>query len=183
MKQLKLKLLITSAFLLLAASMAAFAAPGPRVGDRVIEFKGSDVDGRPWQPSSAAGRPIAMFFFCGCDACHRLARDWAGFQRSGVVARAAKAGAKPPLTVAVFSGDSQAAKLFASQTRLAKDVLLIVDPDMKTTNLYQAEPCPRVFVIDRSGVIRYTNNSADDAPQGHDEQVIAFKALKALRAD
>ena len=168
-------------FIMPACCFAAPDALSAQVGGRVIDFEGTDVHGRSWRPSSTAGRTIAMFFFCGCDACHRLARQWAALDRSGVIDAAAKAPAKLPLTVAVFAGDAEAAKLFASQTRLPANVLIIADADLHATDLYQAGTCPRVFVSGRDGVIRYTNNSADDAPQGHHEQRIAFKALQALR--
>ena len=172
---------VLAALVVLLAPLAAYASPGLRAGDREIEFTGMDVNGQVWRPSEAAGRTVVLFFFCGCDACHRLARYWAGYQRIGVISHAAKPGSKPPITVVVFAGDSQAARLFAAQTRLTGDVVLIADPGIKATDLYQAQRCPRVFVINRSGVVRYTNSSADDAPQGHNEQRIAYKVLQSLR--
>jgi nuclear transport factor 2 (NTF2) superfamily protein len=85
--------------------------------------------------------------------------------------------------VAVFAGDKQATHDFARQTGLPACVLLIPDPRMEVTGSYGAESCPRAFVFDRHGILRYTNNSKDDLPQGHDEQRIAFKALQGIRAD
>jgi len=172
---------VFAVLVVLLAPLAAYASQELRAGDRAIEFTGTDVSGRAWRPSDASGRAVALFFFCGCDACHRVARAWAGYQRAGVVAQAAKPGSEPPITVAVFAGDSQAARLFAAQTCLTGNVVLIADPGMKATELYQAQRCPRVFVINSRGAVRYTNNSADDAPQGHNEQRIAFKVLQSLR--
>lgn len=90
-----------------------------------------------------------------------------------------------PLTVVVFSGDAAAARDFAAQTALdPAQTVLLPDPALHVTlDLYQAEPCPRVFVLDSTGKIRYTNNHTDDAPRQAPALVIASHALAALRAE
>lgn len=176
-------LLFAALAIALPAPIIARAAPSPApaAGGKAIAFKAADTSGRAWKPSDAAGRKLTLFFFCGCDACHRVARQWAALQGQGVVDQAdAK---RAPLTVVVFAGDASAARAFAGQTRLSAKTRLIADPDMTFSGLYRSQVCPRVFVVDPSGEIRYTNDSTDDAPQQHDEDRIVLKALKALRSE
>jgi hypothetical protein len=72
---------------------------------------------------------------------------------------------------------------FATETGLSADqTVLLPDPQMDVTLMkYDAEPCPRVFVVDPAGQIVYTNNHSDDAPRKAPEMVIASRALDALR--
>jgi hypothetical protein len=61
--------------------------------------------------------------------------------------------------------------------------VVLPDPQRSVTlPLYQAEPCPRIFVVDSKGVLRYTNDHADDAPRKAPALVITSRTLQALRA-
>ena len=157
-------------------------------------FTLKDVGGHQCSLSEYRGRPVVLFFFCGCSWCHRCAALWSQFQRSGVLAPAATSpspsqslstvpASAPPLSLVVFSGDSASVREFAQQTGLdPKQTVLLPDPDMRVTTLYQVDPCPRTFVVDPQGRLRYTNNHQDDAPQKASEIVIASRALDALRS-
>ena len=64
----------------------------------------------------------------------------------------------------------------------AADTVLLPDPKLDVTiGKYDAEPCPRVFVVSQAGRIVYTNNHKDDAARSAPEMVIASRALDALR--
>ena len=130
------------------------------------------------------GHPAVLFFFCGCPACQKCARSWATYLRSGVLKSSPfhPTAKEYPETVVVYSGDATAVKQFARQTGLTgPHVTLLTDTDMAATHKYGVDPCPRVFVTDRLGSIKYTNNGADDAPQKNDESVIVARALTWLR--
>ncbi|MDR3711133.1 MAG: hypothetical protein P4L33_22750 [Capsulimonadaceae bacterium] len=175
-------------FALLCVPVFAAPASGPVVGRKLPEFAGLDLNGHgKWRLANAYGRSAAIFFFCGCEPCHICARQWQALRNRGVVDSIIRQGggaALPPLTVVVFAGDEAAARLFARQTGLGgSGLVLIPDPLMATTNRYNVAPCPRVFVAGRNGILRYTNASADDAPQGDDETLIVQRALESLRGD
>jgi hypothetical protein len=55
------------------------------------------------------------------------------------------------------------------------------DANMKFTNLYNVAPCPRLFVLDKCGFVRHTNEHADGAPQHQDERLIASRAYAAVQ--
>ena len=111
---------------------------------------------------------------------------WGRFQRSGSLRpqTALPTVAPLPATLVVFSGNAAAARAFAAETGLdPAQTVLLPDPTMRvTTDLYHADPCPRLFVLDGRGVLRYTNNHKDDAAREVPEMVIASRALDALRA-
>jgi alkyl hydroperoxide reductase subunit AhpC len=84
----------------------------------------------------------------------------------------------------VFASSYSDALEFAHQTNLdLSTTTLLSDPeDHVPDDLYNAPTCPRVFVLDPNGIIRYTNNHADDAPRLVPGMAIALKALTAMRA-
>ena len=146
-------------------------------------FSLKDTNGHLCSLSDYHGRPIALFFFCGCPWCHHCARLWGKFQRSGVLAASDKSlSHSQPLTLVVFSGDSASAHAFVQQTGLDQaQTVLLPDPEMHVTTLYDANPCPRVFVVNPQGQVQYTNDHKDDAAQVASEVVIVSRALDALR--
>ena len=141
------------------------------------------IDNHAWTLRSTLGHPVVLFFFCGCNECHHVASSWADLTRSGVLRSAPFTAARSatPVIAVVYSGDVTDLEAFSAQTGLT-GVVLIPDPEMKLTNLYRVGPCPRVFVLDQKGVLRYTNSGTDDAPQGGHEDLIVARALTALRA-
>jgi len=148
-----------------------------------------DADGKKHSLADYQGRPVVLFFFCGCPWCVRCAQDWGRFQRGGALPGAAAVSGPTaqrfrPVTLVIFSGDAAAAREFATSTGLDHDqTVLLPDVTMHVTlDLYHAEPCPRVFVVDPHDHVQYTNNHKDDAPRQAPEMVIASRALDALRA-
>jgi hypothetical protein len=147
-----------------------------------------DVEGANHALAEYRGRPIVVFFACGCQWCHTFGLEWAQMQRGGVLADAvvptdpAATPGKPPLTLIVFMGDSAAARAYAASAGLdLKQTVLLPDTDFKVTRLYHAMPCPRLYVLDGTGLLRYVNNHADDAPQKAAAAVLAAKTIDGLR--
>lgn len=157
------------------------------------DFRLTGTDGQPHTLRQYRGRPVTLFFFCGCPWCHRCAALWGQFQRGGALSlptqdlsgrnsRSAAPTNAPPITLIVFSGKGASASMFAAQAGLdLKQTVLLPNSDMLVTTLYQVDPCPRAFVLDSQGQLRYTNDHKDDAPQVAPEIVIASRALGALR--
>ncbi|MEO7716217.1 MAG: redoxin domain-containing protein [Capsulimonas sp.] len=155
-----------------AAPAAAAPKPAPA-------FTLADTDGKSRTLAEFQGRPVTLFFFCGCPWCHKTARLWSQFQRGGALPASSPA----PATVIVFTGDAEMSKQFASETNLdLTQTTLLPDIRMRvTSDLYHADPCPRAFVLDPAGLIRYTNNHKDDAPREAAETAIVARTLGALR--
>lgn len=168
-------------FLLLLSAGLLLARPAPAapvVGKPAPAFTLADVDGKPRRLAEFRGRPVALFFFCGCEWCGDVAKEWAALQRSGALP-------KPAATVVVYAEmDAPVAREVATIYGLDRSrTVLLPDPERTATvPLYQAEPCPRVFVLDGGGVLRYTNDHADDAPRKAPALAITSRTLQALRA-
>lgn len=150
-----------------AASSAALGRPAPA-------FTLADDRGVRHSLAQFCGRPVALLFFCGCPDCTRTAALWAQLQRGSTLpGRAA--------TLVVFSGDNRAARAFADQTNLdLTHTVLLPDPTQRVSQgTYAAEPCPRVFIIDAAGRVRYTNRHTGTSP---DALSVVSYALSTLRA-
>lgn len=168
---------------------AAEEKAAPAVGKSAPTFTLSDVEKKKRTLAEFKGRRVALFFFCGCSWCADIAREWAALQRNGALAeqRGGKGryAPEPPATVIVYSELNAATCRELSRIYgldLARTVLL---PDLEmrvTQSLYRAEPCPRVFVLDAKGVLRYTNDHSDDTPRKAPALAIVSRALEALRA-
>lgn len=169
-------------------SQAQSAVP-VTVGHITPGFTLRDTMGKQQTLNEFQGRPVALFFFCGCPWCRNCAQTWGQFQRGGSLLPGTSSGislpksTQTPITLVVFSGDAFAARNFAAETGL-DTTLTVVLPDPAERVMqgqYQAEPCPRVFILDRRGILRYTNDHKDDAPRQASEVVITSRALDALR--
>lgn len=141
-----------------------------------------DVAGKRCALAEFRGRPVALFFFCGCERCVACAKSWAQIQRGDVLPQDAKNSVKTPITLIVFTGNADAARLFAAQTGLdMHQTVLLPDEKMQAARSYRAMTCPRIFVVDSAGKIRYTNDHADDAPLKASAALIVSSTLDALK--
>jgi len=169
-----------------AAKPTPKAAPG-------FTLPGSD--GKTHSLTEYRGRSTAIFFYCGCRWCHRHAASWSTVQRSGTLAQISSnqprnsngstqsKGNSAPMTLVVFLGDKQEVLDFAKETHLdLKQTVFLSDPDEKVSSLYKAAPCPRVFVVDALGNIRYTNNEMGAESYKIPAPLITARTLDALRA-
>ena len=158
------------------AAKTVAAAPQTAAAPSVPNFTLTDTHGKPCRLSQFQGHPTALFFFCGCPWCRQCAETWAKFQRGEVLPVDA------PQTLVVFSGNAADADRFAAETGLdPAQTTLLPDPDLRVTTAFQADPCPRIFVLNRAGTLAYTNSHADDAPRRASALVIASRTLDALR--
>ena len=133
----------------------------------------------PLWGQSPRKRGIALTaYFCGCEPCHEAGRLWGRIQRGGELDSVGKGF----LTV-VFQGDSEAAKTFVAQVGLEPArTKVVADPQSEMARKNKALPCPRMFVKDSKGKVRYTNNRPDDAAQTGSPSLMVARAVDALRA-
>jgi cytochrome c biogenesis protein CcmG, thiol:disulfide interchange protein DsbE len=154
--------------------------PAPAVGHAAPAFTRADVEVKKRSLAEFRGRRVALFFFCGCSWCAEVARAWGPLQRSGALE---EKGGKAPITVVVYEGDAEPLRALAASAGLdPAQTALLPDPERTVASTYHAEPCPRVFVLDSKGVIRYTNRGKDDAPRNVPAIAIVSKTVDALRA-
>ena len=176
--------LLALAVCTVAPTIAPLDSPALKVETRRIApvFTLADLAGKKRSLSQYRGRPVALFFFCGCSWCTECAEEWGPLQRGGALP-AAPAPAKPPITLVVYSGDNTALRYSAARWGLDKDkTVLLPDPGMRVTKVYKADPCPRVFILDGEGVVRYTNDHKDDRPREAPALVIVSRTIDALRS-
>ncbi len=151
----------------------------PKLHQAVPAFTLIDTRGTIRNLIQYQGKPVVLFFFCGCDWCTQCARLWGKWQHQD-----SKPGKTPlPQTLIIFSGDSETAATFAKQTGLdLSQTVILPDTSMQVTDLYHADPCPRVFTLDSQGMLIYTNDHKDDAPRKASAQTILTYVLNSLKA-
>jgi peroxiredoxin len=127
---------------------AVAARPGAEAPDFTLK---AIEDGEALQLQHMRPNATLLCFFCGCPACADVAK-----------ALAAAPAPKPEL-VAVFSSPElctpEGAKAFRDQTGFRGAML--ADPDARVTTSYDSVTCPRCWVIDSTGMIRYVNGGPD----------------------
>lgn len=152
--------LVAGGALFAPQSVMAQNIPGPSLAR---PFVLTDVEGHQCSLASFKGRNCVVYFFCGCERCQRCARAWGEMQQNGALPL--DASRKPPQTLIVFAGNAAPARAFAAANGLdTQQTLLLPDPDLRVTTKYNAGECPRAFVVDGDGFVRYTNSHPDDAP-------------------
>ena len=141
---------------------------GYRVGERAPEFDLLSVgEGRQVRLAGLKGRPVIINFFCGCNFCSIVGEEW--------VKNKDKVGDTPVLAIAInhWTYKPTMVRHFRKKTGWPWPVL--ADLQSRVTTEYNAVTCPRVFVVDGRGIIRYA--SAEGASE--EKQIIA-EALAAL---
>ena len=160
---------------------ASPAAPKASAFTTPIPFTLTDTNGKPQTLAAQHGHLVVLFFFCGCNWCAAVGKQWGQLQHQGALTPAK--GQAQPITMVVYSGDVDSVRSFASDSGLdLKQTILLPDPTMKVTLEYQSDTCPRVFVIHPTGLIAYTNDHKDDQPRKAPAEVIADLALSSVRA-
>jgi peroxiredoxin len=115
------------------------------------------------------GKPVIVNFYCGCNFCGIVGREW--------VKNKDKVGNATVLAVMTnhWTYNPTAVREFRGRTGWSWPVL--ADMESQTASSFNALTCPRVFVIDAHGIIRYA--SAEGAS---DEKKLVADALAAARA-
>lgn len=124
------------------------------IGDPAPDFALPNADGNETRLSDHGGREVVLFFIreFGCPVCRRhstgLGHRYEEFQKAGAE------------VLVVTPGDTQRAKAYASALALPFPVL--ADADREVYRLYGLDRMvlglmqrSEIFVIDRSGVIRF----------------------------
>ncbi len=158
-----------------AAPPPAVTLAAPQAGHPAPPFTLPDAQGKPFSLAALRSRPVALFFFCGCPWCADVARAWGQAQRGARLPASTR-------TLVVFAGTGAAAQAFAARSGLdLKQTTLLPDPDSHLTEgIYKLNSCPRAFVLDREGVIAYTNDHADDLPRQAPAKTIVLHTLQAV---
>jgi peroxiredoxin len=188
---LLVSLLLASLCQRLCAQTTVGAAPVP--GRPAPAFTLPDLNGKQHSLSEFKGRRVTLFFFCGCSWCAEVAKEWARLQRMGVLLdqekpskpTEKKAVPPPPKTVIIyFEMDAESARDLFTTAGLdpAQTTALLDEPQDVTIRQYDADPCPRAFVVDDKGILRYTNNHADDTARKASTATIIARTMGALHA-
>jgi peroxiredoxin len=127
-----------------AVSSPAVAVVGSRAPDFDLPVLGHPS--RRVSLSGLRGHPVVVVFNCGCKACNDFDRGLAaaGLPEAEVVA----------VTANPSAYEGRRLSRFRRQTGFRWPVL--ADGRMETTLRYGSGDCPRVWLIDGDGVIRYT---------------------------
>lgn len=180
--------LVAATVLLLGAHLSVGQAPptAPAVGQKAPDFSLSTPTGQPFSLDSFSRKgPVALIVLRGypgyqCPYCVRQVHDF--------IENAEKFAATGTQVVLVYPGppadlDQRAKEFLAAQSPLPANVILLIDPDYKFTNLYglrwdapRETAYPSTFLIDRKGVIFYRKVS-----QGHGDRSTAADVLVELQ--
>ena len=148
----------------------------PQLGHAVPGITLPDTAGHLHRPPEFR-KPCVLLFFCGCAPCHDFARLWAQAQDAGEIRGEHAASAR---TVVVFLGDAGAARQFTSETGLAPaETLILTDPSDQTGQRFGVVQCPRVFVLDAAGHLKYTNPESTDPPKPLSAAALVSRTLTA----
>lgn len=140
-----------------ARAAVGFRAPGFELGYV------ADPSGR-LSLSEMSGRPVVLIFNCGCKLCRDFDRCYA----------AGAAGLPEARTITVvtnpwaFQGERGAAFRRGTGFRWP----LLSDSDGRVAAEYRSAECPRVWLIDRRGVVRYRNLTNLDPPRAIMRQLV-----------
>ena len=141
---------LAPAALSLAIATAA-AGEGPAIGTDAPEIRLTTLDGKPFVLSEAArsrNGVVVMFIATKCpysNAYNDRMRDMAiAYEKQGV------------LFVGINSNNTEPAEEVATHARQHGFTFpLMKDPGNKVADLYGAKHTPEIFVVDRSGKLRY----------------------------
>ena len=148
----------------------AYVPIGYQVGQRAPDFNLLSVgEGHGIRLADLKGKPVIVNFYCGCSFCGMVGKEW--------VRNRDKVG--DTAIVAVMTNHWTYAPLAVRDYRKKTGWPwpILADLESETARNYNALTCPRLFVIDGQGIIRYTNSDGVS-----DEQRLVAKALAAARA-
>src|SRR5262245_11511510 len=143
---------------------------GYGVGQRAPAFDLLAVgEGHSVRSADLLGKPVILNFYCGCNFCSTVGREW--------VKNKDKVGDAVVLAVMInhWNYAPEAIRTYRQKTGWSWPVL--ADMQCETADKYNALTCPRLFVIDRRGIIRHA--SAEGAS---DEKKLVADALAAAHA-
>ena len=164
---------------------AATAAEIPSVGSKAPDFTLATPTGHSIRLSTQhRGSSLVVVVLRGfpgyqCPYCQRQVHDF--------IEHAAEFAAKKANVLLVYPGPpadlgQRANEFLATQSKLPSNVVLVIDPDYKVTNLYglrwdapHETAYPSTFILDRNGTIRF-----DKISHSHGDRISAQDALDHL---
>lgn len=168
----------------LLVSGVSFAQP-PAIGTKAPDFTLSTPSGRAVTMSSdREGKSLVLVVLRGypgydCPFCVQQVHDF--------IVHGADFAAKGTRVLLVYPGppaalDQHAKAFLEKQANLPDNVVLVVDPDYKMTNLYglrwdapHETAYPSTFILDRNGIVVFEKVS-----HGHGDRLSAREALEHL---
>ena len=166
---------------------AATAAEIPSVGSKAPDFTLATPTGHSIRLSTQhSGSSLVVVVLRGfpgyqCPYCQRQVHDF--------IEHAAEFAAKKASVLLVYPGPpadlgQRANEFLATQSKLPSNVVLVIDPDYKVTNLYglrwdapHETAYPSTFIVDRNGTIQFEKIS-----HSHGDRISAQDALDHLPA-
>jgi peroxiredoxin len=144
------------------------SAPEVPAGDPAPDFTLPPVaGGAPIRLSSLRGRPVVLGFFCGCGFCQAAAR------RLGP--EAARRGAT---MLAIMENEQQLQPEHVARFRAVTGFRgpILADRGGAVTRRYRSLQCPRIWVVDARGRVRYTS------PDPHTPSGVMARGIRAAMA-
>ncbi len=162
-KTLLKKLALLTLLLLLPCSL-----PAAQLGQQLIPFKGSDLNGQPFDLQQSIGsKPVMLIFWASwCPTCktevpkiNQLAEK---YRSRGMEFVAVNVG---------FNDSVERANAFAQKTGMTYPAFF--DGTGTIAEKYRLQGVPTVIIADKHGIIRFRNFSAPDISEANFAQLIA----------
>ena len=162
-KTLLKKILLLTLLLLLPCSLTA-----AQLGQQLIPFKGSDLNGQPFDLQQSIGsKPVMLIFWASwCPTCktevpkiNQLAEK---FRSRGMEFVAVNVG---------FNDSIERANAFVQKTGMTYPAFF--DGSGTLAEKYKLQGVPTVIIADKHGIIRFRNFSAPDISEANFAQLMA----------
>ena len=142
------------------------------VGTKAPDFTLSTVGGKSYKLSALRGHPVLLEFFAvWCPHCqheapilNQLDKSYTskGLQTLSILANQYGNNYELSGQTDTRPVDKSDISWFQSTFKVAHPML--IDPDFAQTNQYGASSYPTIYILDKNGVIRYTNGALGDIP-------------------
>jgi thiol-disulfide isomerase/thioredoxin len=162
-KTLLKKLLLLTLLLLLPCSLTA-----AQLGQQLIPFKGSDLNGQPYDLQQSIGsKPVMLIFWASwCPTCKtevpKINQLAAKFRSRGMEFIAVNVG---------FNDSIERASAFVQKTGMTYPAFF--DGSGTLAEKYKLQGVPTVIIADKQGIIRFRNFTAPDISEANFAQLMA----------
>ena len=149
-------------FLLLCVLVLPAAAPAVQPGQMLVPFKGTDLDGQPFDLAESIGkRPVMLVFWASwCPSCRTEVP-----KINDLAARYGKRGMAFVAVNVGFNDSVERARTFARKTAMTYPA--IFDGSGQITQPYQLLGVPTIIIADSSGVIQFRNFATPEITEEH----------------
>jgi len=149
-------------FLFLYVLILPAAAPAVQPGQMLVPFKGTDLDGQPFDLAESIGkRPVMLVFWASwCPSCRTEVP-----KINDLAARYGKRGMAFVAVNVGFNDSVERARAFARKTGMTYPA--IFDGSGQITQPYQLLGVPTILIADSSGVIQFRNFATPEITEEH----------------